>query len=95
MDIDTHGIIRGAETLHDNEEERRVRPRIGANDGELDVDNDIRNLFGAVLEGQINEPQESSGVKTLTWNKLGIIFWEITKTLWETTKILGKTTKGE
>ena len=71
MDVDTHGIIRGAETLHDNEEERRVRPRIGANDGELDVDDDIRNLFGAVLEGQTNEPQESSGGQNTNLEQVG------------------------
>ena len=71
MDVDTHGIIRGAETLHDNEEERRVRPRIGANDGELDVGDDIRNLFGAVLEGQTNEPQESSGGQNTNLEQVG------------------------
>ena len=88
------GITRGAETLHDNEEERRVQPRTGANDGESDVDDDIRNLFGVVLGGQANESQNSSGGQNANLEKLGTTFWETTKTLWETTKIFGKTTKG-
>ena len=88
------GITRGAETLHDNEEERRVQPRTGANDGESDVDDDIRNLFGVVLGGQANESQNSSGGQNANLEKLGTTFWETTKTLWKTTKIFGKTTKG-
>ena len=71
MDVDSHGVIRGAETLHDNEEERRVRPRIGDNDGELDVDDDIRDLFGAVLEGQANESQNSTGDQNANLEQVG------------------------